>query len=117
MCTRPFPPFGGGVWARDYWGHCLVLQAQQSCDYLHRFVLEHVQSRDGAHDQEKASNVPRPFPRVRDGVWERDYFSIGMLCVQSADDLYQKIAKSHHVYDHYQVVSTTENCIQSRLLI
>ena len=39
-------------------------------------------------------------------------FSIGMLCVQSADDLYQKIAKSHHVYDHYQIVSsntTTEN--------
>ena len=35
--------------------------------------MEHMQSRDGAHDQEKASNVPRPFPRVRDGVWERDY--------------------------------------------
>ena len=39
---------------------------------IYRFVLEHVRSRDGAQDQEKASNVPRPFPRVRDGVWERD---------------------------------------------
>ena len=36
-------------------------QAQQSCDYLHRFVLEHVQSRDGAHDQEKAPMSPDPF--------------------------------------------------------
>ena len=43
------------------------------CDYLHRFVLEHVWSRDGAQDQENVCNVPRPFPRVRGGVWGRDY--------------------------------------------
>ena len=34
--------------------------AQQSCDYLHRFVLEHVRSRDGAQDQENASMSPDP---------------------------------------------------------
>ena len=57
------------------WRWFLVLQAQQSCDYLHRFVLEHVRSHDGAQDQEKACNVPRPFPpfAMWGGVWGRDY--------------------------------------------
>ena len=60
------------------WGHwsrflvLVILQAQQSCDYLHRFVLEHVRSRDGAQDQENAPMSPDPFPRMRGGVWERD---------------------------------------------
>ena len=31
-------------------------------NYSHRFALEHVQSRDGAQDQENACNVPRLFP-------------------------------------------------------
>ena len=39
----------------------LVLQTQQSCDYLHMFVLEHVQSCDGAQDQENAPMSPDPF--------------------------------------------------------
>ena len=72
LVSSPDPTPKRRIWVWGHWCRFLVLQAQQSCDYLHRFVLEHVQSRDGAHDQEKASNVPRPFPRVRDGVWERD---------------------------------------------
>ena len=58
------------VWG--HWCRFLVLQAQQSCDYLHRFVLEQVQSRDGAQDQENTPMSPDPFPRMRGGVWERD---------------------------------------------
>ena len=34
-------------------------------DYLHRFVLEHVRSRDGAQDQENAPMSPDPFPSLR----------------------------------------------------
>ena len=52
------------------WGHwCqfLVLQAQQSYNYLYRFILEHVRSHDGAQDQENAPMSPDPFPRERLG--------------------------------------------------
>ena len=40
-------------------------------DYLHRGVLAHVWSRDGAQDQENAPVSPDPFP-LEGGVWERD---------------------------------------------
>ena len=53
------------VWG--HWRRFLVLQAQQSCDYLHRFLLAHVRSRDGAQDQENAPMSPDPFPRARLG--------------------------------------------------
>ena len=59
LVPRPHPQKEERVWG--HWCWFLVLQAQQSCDYLHRFVLEHVQSRDGAHDQEKAPMSPDPF--------------------------------------------------------
>ena len=38
-------------------------------DYLHRFVLAHVRSHDGAHDQENVPMSPDPFP-LEGGVWE-----------------------------------------------
>ena len=53
-------------------------------DYLHRFVLEHMRSRDGAHDQENTSMSPDPFP-LEGGVWERDY--IVLCAMTSARDL------------------------------
>ena len=62
----------GNIRVWGHWCQFLVLQAQQSCDHLHRFILEHVRSHDGAQDQENACNVPRHFPHVRGGVWERD---------------------------------------------
>ena len=45
-----------------HWRRFLVLRAQHSCDYLHRFVLVHVWSCDGAQDQENAPMSPDPFP-------------------------------------------------------
>ena len=53
------PPKEKRVWG--HWRRFLGLQAQQSCDCLHRLVLEHVRSHDSTQDQEKACNVPRPF--------------------------------------------------------
>ena len=37
------------------------MQVQQSCDYFHRLILEHVQSRDGAQDQVRSTMSPDPF--------------------------------------------------------
>ena len=68
LVPRPHHACEERVWG--HWRQFLVLEAQQSCDYLHRFVLEHVQSRDGAQDQENAPMSPDPFPRMRGGVWE-----------------------------------------------
>ena len=36
-----------------------------------------MRSRDGAQDQENAPMSPDPFPRMRGGVWERDYTAYG----------------------------------------
>ena len=61
LVSSPDPlPKKKRVWG--HWHQFFVLQARQSCYYLHRFVLEHVRSHNGAQDQEKACNVPRPFP-------------------------------------------------------
>ena len=59
LVPRPYHAREERVWR--HWHRFLVLQAQQSCDCLHRFVLEHVQSCDGAQDQENASMSPHTF--------------------------------------------------------
>ena len=73
LVSFPDPTMHARKGSGGHWHQFLVLQAQQSCDYLHRFVLEHAWSRDGAQDQENVPMSPDPFPRMRGGVWERDY--------------------------------------------
>ena len=60
---------GSGDIGADTW-FCKLSNHVIICIGLYQ--LEHVRSRDGAQDQEKASNVPRPVPRMRDGVCEQD---------------------------------------------
>ena len=59
LVPRPHHAREERVWW--HWRRFLVLQAQQSCDYLHRFVLAYVRSRDGAQDQENAPMSPDPW--------------------------------------------------------
>ena len=65
LIPRPHHAREERVWW--HWRRFLVLQAQQSYDYLHRFVLAHVRSHDGAQDQENAPMPPDPFPSQRVG--------------------------------------------------
>ena len=68
------------VWG--HWHRFLVQQAHQSHDYLHRFVLAYVQSRDGAQDQENAPMSPDPFPRRgwSQGMRQKLYRKAIFLC-------------------------------------
>ena len=58
LVPRPNPQEGKGLGTL-----VMVLQLQQSCTYLNRLVLEHMQSRarDGVQDQQNFSMSPDPF--------------------------------------------------------
>lgn len=58
------------------WGHWyqfLILQAQEPCDNLHIFILEHMQSGDGVQDQENISMSIDLSPLCVWGVWQQGY--------------------------------------------
>ena len=58
---------GRYMYMGQYWLRFLVLQAQQSCDYLHRFVLVHVQSCKCVQNQENTPISLDLFPSLRVG--------------------------------------------------
>ena len=108
LVPRPHHAREERVWG--HWCRFLVLQTQQSCDYLHRLVLAHVWSRNGAQDQENTPMSPEAFP-LEGGVWERDY---------RADYLptwvLLLVGKCHskHFLDSYRLIGKSNARIPSR---
>ena len=62
-------------------------------------------------------NIPRPFPHMHDGIWERDYMACDFLCVAQLLIQFRDQAYAHahtctsHDHAAYYVIAIIAMCI------